>query len=126
MDEKAINKQEELRNFVSREVYYNESMLVEDLLKDGKFQYEDIENLYKTDEELKDDGYDDIDKARDDGADMKEVFEWWRVSDWLIEKLAKQGEPILRTDYGDYWGRTCTGQAIALDSVIEEIYDSLK
>lgn len=118
---------EELQDFVSREVYHNESMLVDELLNEGKFNYDDVENLHLTDEALKDDGYDEIEiiMIRDNGEDIQTVFEWWRVSDWLLEKLAKQGEPVLRTDYGDYWGRTCTGQAIALDHVIQEIHSEL-
>ena len=121
-----VDKQEKLSLFVSREVYHNESMLVEDLLKDGKFNYEDIENFTKTDEELTDEGFENIQEARDNGEDAQEIFEWWRCSDWLIERLAAKKEPILRTDYGDYWGRTCTGQAIFLDSVIEQIWDDLQ
>ena len=140
--------QDELRDFVSREVLKSESMLVDDLLKEGKFNYEDIENgsyiacsecggevREMTSEEIKE-------KELDEGAhicencdftfgesavdeldtEYKEIFEWWSCTDWLIKKLAEQGEPILHTDYGDYWGRCCTGQAILLDNVIETIY----
>ena len=50
---------------------------------------------------------------------MQEVFEHWLCSDWLIHKLKKQEEPILETDLETWWGRTCTGQAIALDYNIQ-------
>jgi len=51
----------------------------------------------------------------------KEVFEWWVVSSWLLEKLKEQGEPILDNDFGEWWGRCTTGQAISLDYVISKI-----
>lgn len=51
----------------------------------------------------------------------KEVFEWWVVSSWLLEKLKAQGEPILENDFGEWWGRCTTGQAILLDYSISKI-----
>ena len=52
-----------------------------------------------------------------------EIFEWWTVSNRLLEKLAEKGQPILRTEHGVYWGRMTTGQAILLDSIIQRIYN---
>ena len=55
-----------------------------------------------------------------------EALEHWIVSNWLADKLEKQGEMILRGFLGKtIWGRTCSGQAIYMDEVIEKIYDSL-
>lgn len=55
-----------------------------------------------------------------------EVYEHWMISDWLAEKLQEKGERIDRDFAGmNVWGRTTTGQAIALDSVICQIYDEL-
>jgi len=122
-------KQKELRTFVSNNVFTCQSMLVGELLKIEFFQYDDIVNLYKTRQMLKDEGYktdEEIDRARDDGAGDQEIFEWWVVDSWLLDKLEAAGEPVLRTDFGDWWGRTCTGQAILLDGVIVKIYDGLK
>ncbi len=45
-----------------------------------------------------------------------EVFEFWIISDWLAYRLPS--ETILGFNI---WGRTCTGQAICLDSDIQEI-----
>ena len=121
--------QEELGNFVAREVLTCQSVLVEELLKNGTLNYEDITNLQKTDEMLEDDGYEtaeEKEKARDNGEDTQEIFEWWIVSNWLLEKLEAHGEPVLKTELGDWWGRTCTGQAILLDSVIETIYKEMR
>lgn len=55
----------------------------------------------------------------------QEIFEWWLCSDWLLEQLEARGEPVLHTDFGAWWGRTTTGQAISMDGVIEDIYNSL-
>lgn len=53
----------------------------------------------------------------------REIFEHWFVTEWLAEALEAKGERIDRDFAGHcVWGRTTTGQAIALDSVIEEVY----
>ena len=51
----------------------------------------------------------------------QEVFEWWRVTSYLYEKLGNKGEVVLEGPNGYYWGRCCTGQAILLDGVISQI-----
>lgn len=56
-------------------------------------------------------------------SDYEEAYEHWVVSDWLAGKLEAKGEMVLRDFLGlTIWGRTCTGQAISLDYVIEQIY----
>lgn len=50
-----------------------------------------------------------------------EIFEWYRVTSWLSEKLISHNQPVLFNDYGHWWGRTCTGQSIILDGTIQEI-----
>jgi len=119
-----VERQERNGAFVAREVFCCQSMLVEGMLKEGVFNFEDIENFFKTQEELLDEGH--TQKQIDDGdvIDTKEVYEWWVCSDWLIEKLRALGEPILSNDYGEWWGRCCTGQAIKLDWVIDKIIES--
>ena len=98
--------QNELRQFVDREVYFCQSSLVDELLKRDVFRFDEIENLYA-------------------GSYIQEIYEWWVVSDWLVKKLQERGEPILENIYGTWWGRTTTGQAILLDAVIEDIYEEL-
>ena len=51
-----------------------------------------------------------------------EAYEHWVISDWLARKLAAHGEMTMKFCGLTIWGRTCTGQSIALDSVIEDIY----
>ena len=49
----------------------------------------------------------------------QEVYEWWIVSNWMIEKLRVHGEVVI--PHLNIWGRTCTGQAIFLDGIISRI-----
>ena len=116
------------QNFVNRNILRCQTFLVEELIKKEHFlidYYNDIVNLRKTDKELKNAGYDDdnIQKAKDNNEDEKEIFEWWLVDDWMLDKLEEAGEPVLRTDYENWWGRTCSGQAVYLDSIMQKIYE---
>jgi hypothetical protein len=61
----------------------------------------------------------------DGETEPQEIFEWWLVTDWLADKLSAIGEPVLRSDYGTWWGRTCTGQSIMLDGTLQKIAKSL-
>lgn len=55
-----------------------------------------------------------------------EVYEHWIVSDWLADKLAQNGEKVDKDFAGlTVWARTTTGQAIAMDSVIQKIVADL-
>lgn len=55
-----------------------------------------------------------------------EVFEHWAVSSWLADKLEAHGEKVDRDFAGlCVWARTTTGQAIAMDSVIQTIHAEL-
>lgn len=55
-----------------------------------------------------------------------EVYEHWIVSPWLAEKLAEKGERIEPDFFGlAVWGRTTTGQGIAMDGVIRDIVKEL-
>lgn len=50
-----------------------------------------------------------------------EVLEWWLIDSWLAERLQQEGEVVIE-EYGCYWwGRSTSGQAICLDSVIQKI-----
>jgi hypothetical protein len=118
--------QEQAGNLVNKEVLQNQNSLIDHLMEKEIFSYEDVGNLYKTDNELLDEGFKAEEIENGDADNMKEIYEWWLVSDWLLDKLEAEGEPVLRTDYGDWWGRTCTGQAIALDSVIQKIAKEFK
>lgn len=139
--------QRQLDDFVSREVYICQTSLVEELLNLDdplvSISWDDIVNsTFKACDKCGGDLIKDTeahnspytcdmceDKVAADQADNRlepaEIFEWWIVSDWLADKLEVHGEPILKSDYGTWWGRTCSGQAISMDSVIEDIYKEL-
>lgn len=57
-----------------------------------------------------------------DYINEKEIMERWLVDSRLCKQLADRWQPILETGYETRWGRTCTGQAVYLDSIMEEIY----
>lgn len=49
-------------------------------------------------------------------------YEYWVVDEWLADKLAGYGEMVNKDDFAfAVWGRQCTGQAIAMDSCIQDI-----
>ena len=52
---------------------------------------------------------------------MAEVYEWWAVSDFFARDLEAKGEVIYRGGDCPIWGRCATGQAIALDGVIQTL-----
>ena len=120
------------QNFIQDHIYRNQSSLITHLQENfvEGFNLDDIENLYMTDKEilylysdLNDLVTDQelIDEVRNNGEDMNEIFEWYLISDWFLDRLREINEPIIDNDYGEYWGRCCTGQAICLDHNIQEL-----
>jgi hypothetical protein len=51
----------------------------------------------------------------------QDVLEWWLVSSYLASELEERGEPIATDGHSHWWGRTCSGQAIVLDGIIQQI-----
>lgn len=52
----------------------------------------------------------------------QEILEHWIVSDWMAQKLEKNGETVDRDFAGlAVWGRRSTGQRIECDDVVLEI-----
>lgn len=56
-----------------------------------------------------------------DNAEANEIFEWYAVDSWLAKQLADFGEPVIDNDYGYWWGRCCTGQALIMDGTLQKI-----
>lgn len=50
-----------------------------------------------------------------------EVYEHWIVTDWLACKLRERSNKVIEIYGLDIWCRCCTGQAICLDNVIQNI-----
>lgn len=51
----------------------------------------------------------------------QDVLEWWLVSSYLASELEERGEPIATDGHSHWWGRTCSGQAILLDGIMQQI-----
>ena len=56
---------------------------------------------------------------------VKEPLEWWLVTERLHKDLTNLGFVTLETDWGYYWGRITSGQAIELDNVIQDVARSI-
>lgn len=132
---------EGIENLVSSEIFTCQSSLVEEALTRQLFNVDDIENMYRPfDGKLLDPDvcvqcetkFGCLDSETGECEDCfeanqtpQEIYEWWIVSPWLGKKLLFEGEPIIDNNYGLWWGRSTTGQAISLDYVIQRIYDDL-
>lgn len=88
--------------------------------------------VFKGNDDVNGEGYmvtgDTVEEAARDACDhleiepyQWEVFEHWIVSGWLGEELAKRGERVGPLGNLTVWGRTTTGQGIAMDGVIRRI-----
>lgn len=85
--------------------------------KDGTWDEE-----FETEQEA----YQDCVETNNLNYDYIEAYEFWIVSDWLADQLQAKGELITKDFLGlTIWGRTCSGQAIYCDRVIQEITDTV-
>ena len=57
---------------------------------------------------------------------IDEVYEHWIVSDWFGRKLSEKGEIVNDLCGLTIWGRCTSGQAIYIDSVVEQIVEDLE
>lgn len=99
-----------IEDFVSLHVYKHQSqnMLVNHLLEKEIFAFDDITNL--------------ID---DEGVEAT-AFYWFNCSDWWANAMEKMGDPVLRTDFGNWWSRTGCGNSIEEDYNTEELYKKIR
>ena len=123
------------REFIRPHIFRNQSYLIAHLQENfvEGFNSEDVENEYLTEEEIIKYHLDEIeldDDSKEITSDMldnfrydnpQEIFEWYLVSDWFLDRLREINEPIIDNDYGEYWGRCCTGQSIYLDYNMQEL-----
>lgn len=108
-----INKRD-VEQFVAREVYYCVSELIYTLSQEPKYMDNLIDVQFQVDED-------------ENGEELVGALEHWIVSDRLASKLEAKGEMILKDFLGlTIWGRTTSGQAIAADEVIQEIYQEIQ
>ena len=105
--EAEVTTQDNCRRLVDNHVYHNVSYLVQELSKDEKY----MDDLLEVQVQFNDEDYPD------------EALEHWIVSDWLGKRLQEHGEMVINFMDLTIWGRTTSGQAIYIDSVIEDIYN---
>jgi len=67
------------------------------------------------------DGLNDWRDAINDNYVGAEIYEWYRVSEWLGKELISVGVPVLNNNYGYWWGRTCTGQNNIMDGTLQKV-----
>ena len=148
-----------IEQLVQREVNYNVSQLISELLysyDSAKYQ-DQLFELMRGPEDYEgaaidegwagdylDDGSlvtwnTDLDIEPDERGDWQELcedyhiepyytdaLEHWLVSDWLADKLIAKGETVDKDFMGlTIWARTTSGQSIAYDYVIQQIYQEL-
>ena len=80
----------------------------------------------ENDDRLQEEYEDFTDFVHDSGGTWQappEIFEWWLISSELAYRLSQKGQTIYNPPSGRWWGRTTTGGAISIDSVINEIHD---
>ena len=115
--------------FIKPHIKYCQSHLIHDMeQKDIEgFSLDYVENLYYSKKEILENyGNDEEEMTEEEIEDLiydnpKEIFEWYLISDWFLERLKEINEPYIENDYGDYWGRCCTGQAICLDYTVQKL-----
>ena len=110
-----------LDGFVKREIIYCASSLIYNLTRQSEFCSDEIQTILSMVTPMKD-----LDEGEEYDEAYTEAYEHWIVTDWMAEKLREKEEMILLRDESDLcldvWGRSTTGQGIALDYVIQEIY----
>lgn len=134
-------REEALEKFIEKEIYACQSSLVEDAFDKHFFSIDDLENMYKpfdgklssssecvrckSNFQLLDSETGECESCFGENQQTQEIYEWWLISPWLSKKLLIEGQPVLDNDYGIWWGRGVTGQAIMMDCVIQQIYDEV-
>lgn len=132
-------QKEYIKTKIEQELGCCQSSLIDHLLQSEVkgFSVDDIQNLYEPFKAEKGgkcgncgEEFEEIDDNTglcqdcfNDEQQPQEIFEWWPInSDFLKNDLIEMGEPVLSNDFGDWWGRTCTGQAIVLDPTFWRIF----
>lgn len=124
---------DEYKQFVEDNVLFNNNSEVDYILKQSyedretPFSYEDIENLYYTEEEIKKNYKLDLEDLNEEEQEEfikehmeepKEVLSWIVITDYLKYEFEEQKEVLLN----NYWGRQTFGQAYSLDGCLMKAF----
>ena len=102
-------KQDQLREFVFKNVYSSKNLLIHELLNS---------------DELAEDIYEEFFSSYDEEYDeYREPLEFWEVSEHLAARLEREGGVVSYYFGSPVWGRETSGQAIYLDYIIERAFE---
>jgi DnaJ-class molecular chaperone len=93
-----------IEKFIEKFIYTCQTSLVDEMFTQGVFDWEEVNTGEITEDE-----------------EPPEIFEWWLVTAYFAREARRVSLPVLENEYGTWWGRTCTGQALSSDNVIWEI-----
>lgn len=97
---RIIDRQSRAKRIADVHVLYGQNEVVRELIRAGKIDKEYMYPFVDTDDE---------------------IFKWRLASPYLARELKEQGEVIIDALGCYWWGRTTSGQAIYMDSVIQKI-----
>ncbi len=58
--------------------------------------------------------------------EIRNIDEWWLITDRMQRWLEQRGEPILSTDLGTWWGRTAASGSLEDEDVFKDILAEMK
>ena len=102
--------QDNCRRLVDNHVYSNVSYLVQELSRQEQY----MDDLMEVQVNY---------NSNPIEGEPEEALEHWLISEWLAKRLLEEGEMVIDFYGLTIWGRTTSGQAIYIDSVIEDIYN---
>lgn len=112
-------EQKSIERIIKEGVYCLQNEIVENMLQQEVFQWEDIHNFYYTPDEM-------LDDEGPDNQEPHEIFQWFCISNWLAEMLKEIKYPVLINDYGNWMGRISYGQALDMDSVWDDVVKQIE
>jgi hypothetical protein len=96
-----------IESLIKRDISANQTLVVNELFAKEIISTDEIQNLY----------------SDDDCDEFQEIFSWFLLADdYIADKLIELKEPVIKSEYGNWWGRTIFGQAIVLDSTFWNVY----
>lgn len=112
--QKEFDFQKHCSNYWSHQHALCQTSLIEHLMGEevSGFSYEEVINYFH---------------PSGDDEDPQEVLEWWLIPynlGTILDNVYDQ--PILKNDFGTWWGRTTSGQAVHMDSTIRGIVKEMK
>ena len=108
----SLHQEQWIIHTIKNEVYCLDNQVVNHLLNEEEISYDDIINLYNN---------------YGDNTEPQEIFQYFRVSEWLAKRLSELDQPIILSDEfnSSWWGRATFGQSLEMDYVWKELYYSI-